>query len=410
MGRISLLAQFLLGVQLSASLTIEIPTPLEARDGLEKRATDPMDEVVFLTDCRKYNSKDSDDKDVVEHVSFALYHDTYDYTRNNASLSWQAFASPSYPNGQRIDSMGGAFVDWTAGKQDDRIDANFDKLERRFWVHGLSRQGDPRTMATGIASLGDHDMRCYKDTTNIHFPRNNWYYKCIADYYCTRKSRQIRRTLFSISEQTVDVKILGQHWSERKNAQKGEADPRIEGVISNVYYWLQNLDPKKGSVANEILIDAELKRQSGKKHHSVRMNWKAGQISSDATYDPNRIKQISKKLQDTLEPEIFKKVKVDTQAFWDSDYLIYKAPFPANVNIQVQIAFQEQLDWKPTDVIDVDIITHGGGGCGSGAAWAKALSGLFGGVAAVVTGGASAVLSGLGGIAGGYHTAACLSA
>ena len=37
---------------------------------------------------------------------------------------------------------------------------------------------------------------------------------------------------------------------------------------------------------------------------------------------------------------------------------MYKAPFPANARIQIQISFQEQLDWKATDTIDIDIIRH----------------------------------------------------
>jgi hypothetical protein len=358
--------------------------------------------VVYLADCRKYKTKEADEKDIVEHISFALYHDTFDHTRNKASFEWDAVATPSYPDSQRVDSMGGAFVEWTAGKQDDRINANFAQLQRRFWVHSLSPEGDPTTNATGIASLGDHDMRCYKSRTSLNFPHSGWYYRCSADYFCTRKQRQIRRTQFSISKEKVDVQISAEEMK------KGIRNERVEGLISNVYYWIGTLNPEEGSGAKEVIIDQKMKQYAGE-YHSVRIDWRAGQSSSDPGYDPKRIKLISEAISKRLNPEINSTTKGYTQAPWDSDWIIYKAPFPASIKVQMQIAFQEQLDWKATDTINIDIISYDSDSCSEAAAWAKVLSGLFAGAAAVATGGASAVLSGLGGMAGGIHTAACLS-
>ncbi|KAL1799308.1 hypothetical protein ACET3X_003345 [Alternaria dauci] len=408
MFRRTLIAQFLLSVRLVASFAIKTPPLLEARDTLETRATDPRDEVVYLADCKKYKDKESDQQDILEHLSLALYHDTYDYTVKNASFSWQDVATASYPEGQRIDSMGGAFVEWTAGKQDDRIEANFAKLERRFWVHGLSADGDSMTKATGVASLGDHDMRCYKTAALANFPRNKWYYRCKAEYACTRQQRQIRRTLVSINEETVEVRIVGRNPKKLKGAEKNEPDARVSGVIDYPFYWMGLLNPDEGSIAEETVIDKEIKRHSTSEYHSARVNWVAGQKSTDPTYNPRLIKDVSELLRTTLVPEIEKKVKGAGPAFWDNELYIFKALFPASIKIQVQIAFQEQLDWKNTDVIDLTIVSHEEGSCGEGAAWAKLLSGLFAGAAAVATGGASAVLSALGGISGAVHTVACL--
>jgi hypothetical protein len=305
--------------------------------------------------------------------------------------------------------MGGAFVDWTAAKQDDRIEANFKDIERRFWVHSLSQKGDPRTNATGIASLGDLDMRCYEDKTfDRGITNNNWYYRCSSAYACTRSQRRVRRTLFSFSEETVDVEILGRLPTKLK-IPKDQRDPRVDGVVSNVYHWLSTVDPKQGSVAEEFVIDTEFKRQFGKNMHSVRYNWKAGIISSDPTYDPSRIKLISTELSKKLNPEIEKKVKKAGLWYWDDDWILYKAPFPATVKVQIQTASQEQLDWSSTDEIEIAIVDHKAAACGKEAAWAKLLSGLFGGAAALATGGASAALTGLGGVAGMIHTASCLS-
>lgn len=86
-----------------------------------------------------------------------------------------------------------------------------------------------------------------------------------------------------------------------------------------------------------------------------------------------------------MNPEIEKDVTAKGLSLWSSDWVMYKAPFPANIRIQIQIAFQEQLDWKATDTIDIDIIRHNENHCGEGAALAKVLSGLFGTAATVLT-------------------------
>lgn len=304
--------------------------------------------------------------------------------------------------------MGGSFIQWTAGKQDDRIDANFAKLERRFWVHGLSTSGDPQSNATGIASLGDHDMRCYKDDKFSNFPRDKWYYRCLTQYACTRKSRQVRRTIISINERTVDVRIVGRDPKKLKGAEKTQIDARVSGVIDYPFYWLGLINPKEGSVAEETVIDKEIKRHISDGYHSAQVDWVIGNKATDPTYDPKRIKDISELLRTTLVPEIEKKVKMSGPAFWDNELAIFKAPFPASIKIQVQIAFQESNQWQNTDIIDLTFVSHEEGSCGDGATWAKVLSGLFTGAAAVTSGGYSALLSVLGGVTGGVHTTACL--
>lgn len=359
--------------------------------------------VVYLAECRQYKDKNSDLKDVQDHQSYLLYHEVFDYTRNNDSFTWSAWAHPSYPKKQRVDAMGSQ-VDWTLATEDDMIHAKFDKLDRTFTVHSLSEKGDPITQATGVADLGGHGMRCYRDnSTAITFGLSGHYNRCLAQYFCTRERRQIRRTQFSISEQTVGVEILAQT-PQDLNLPKGQRDPRVDGVISNVYYWLSRMDPGEGGGAKEYIIDSQTKK------HSVRFDWQAGQGSKDPGYDPRRIKLVSEYLVKTLNTEIEKKTKGDGSTYTTQTWVKYKAPFPAHIRVQFQIAFQEQLDWKPTDTIDIYIITHNEAACGTDAAWAKLLSGLFGAGAAVLTGGASAIASGLGGVFGAYHTAACLTA
>lgn len=339
----------------------------------------------------------------MEHKSLLLYYDIFDYTRNNKTgFSWIDQATPSYPKTQRVEAQGGTTVDWTLGKQDDRIEGKFEKLGKRFWVHSLDSKGSEDTSVTGKAELGDMDMRCYQERTSIDMMMGGFYHKCIAPYYCTRESRQIRRTLFSFSEESTTVGILGQP------GKKDRRDPRVDGIVASIYEPLRIMSPTQANTVKEYVIEKEYERLGMGKKHSIRFTWKAGQLSTDKSYDPNQIKLIADHLLRKVVPEIQKRAKnagpiITSGKNWD----VYKVPFPANINVQVQEAFQDRLNWHPVDTIDINIIYPKALSCGNDGAFAKALEGIFGPLSTITTGRVSAVLNGLGLVAGMTHSSIC---
>ncbi|KAH8725404.1 hypothetical protein GQ44DRAFT_772077 [Phaeosphaeriaceae sp. PMI808] len=402
-GLFPILAQVFLGANLVSSLSIAIPTPLEPRDSLEGRETDKRDEVVYLTNCRKYKDKKSDVNNVMEHKSFLLYHNVFDYTRNNKTgFAWVDRVTPSFPKGQRVEAQGGSTVDWTLGKQDDRIEGKFGKLGLSFWVHSLASIGADDTKVTGKAELGDMDMRCYQENTKMEMTIDGFYHKCISPYYCTREQRQIRRTLFSFSEQIATVGILG------KPAKQGQRDPRVDDIISKLYEPLALFEPKQPKTVKEYVIEKEFERLRLGKKHSIRFTWQAGQLSTDKSYDPSRIKLITEHLVKKVVPEIQKKAKnagpiMTNGKNWD----VYKVPLPANINVQIQEAFQDRLNWGSTDTIDIDIIYPTSQSCGKDAGLIKLFVDLFDPVSAATSGKFSAAMNGLGHVGGMVHSSLC---
>lgn len=353
---------------------------------------DYLNEAVFLSECQKLK-KGTNEQVALE--DFLLYFPVYDYVRYNNSLDIGDVATAPFPKSQRVDAMG-THVDWTLATGDDKITAKFPTIGRTFSVWDLDDEGDPDTNVTGVADLGGKGMLCYDEPWSFKMDRNGWDYKCHAPYYCTRERRMIRRTVFDIYETTTAVEIEG--LPKRKNG--GKLDERIEGMVGNAFFYLQLADRDGVGGAYEYAIDFRLKK------HTIRFDIQKGQREGDPKYDAERIKLISEHLYEVVTPEIVKKVK--TKTCYGSNTCIYTVPFPSQIKVQVQTALQEQLNWQPTDVIDIYVDVKENAECGNDAVLAKTLSGLFAGIAAVATGGYSAAASVLGGITGGYHTAACL--
>jgi hypothetical protein len=378
-----------------SSLSINRRNTAEVRD-----VVDAPDEVVYLADCIKYDNANSTEPRSVQ--SLLIYHTQYDTTRDIPKFQWYDAAAPSLPKAQSAGATSQQ-VEWPLGTYDDAINGRFEALGRNFSVHGLGTQGNPETNVTGMAKLGDQAMRCYAQPTTMQSAHNNAYYKCHAPYFCTRESRQVRRTVFQISKQVVAVQVLGAPQTPR--------DPRIEAVVDLVYYWLQSAGSDAQNGATEFVIDAAWQREMGiQPLHSIRIDVQDAGRKLDPKYDEARKVHISNHLRQMLMPLILGSLGFERKEYAAKTMDVWAARFPAHVQVQQQIAYQHRLDWKVADVFDINIVSKRHPECKEDGAWAQALADMVSVGRGSVSGGYSALLSGLGGVSGGVHSAACLFA
>ncbi|KAH7073034.1 hypothetical protein BKA63DRAFT_56169 [Paraphoma chrysanthemicola] len=380
--------------QLVSSLSIDRRNTPNTRD-----VVNTPDEVVYLADCMKYSAGNSSHPESVG--SLLVYHPQFDTSRDFPQSQWYDADEPSPPKAQPA-STTSQQIDWPQGKSEDPITGTFASLGRNFSVHGLGTQGNPDTNATGMATLGDQAMRCYAQTTTLQSSFNGAKYKCHAPYYCTRESRQIRRTLFQISKQTVAVQILGEPQQPR--------DPRIEGIADLVYYWLQSAGSDAQNGVTEYVIDAAWQRELGiQPLHSIRIDVQDENRKNDPKYDEARKVHVANHLRSTLMPIILGTLKFERKEYAAKTMDVWSAQFPAHIQVQEQIAYQNRLDWKVADVFDINIVSRKHPECKADEAWAKVLANMVALGKGDVKGGYSALLSGLGGVSGGVHDATCLA-
>lgn len=382
---------FLVAAQLAHGFVIE------RKGDLLRRAegdTDHPDETVVLAACTKYQKgylQPTSLEDIV------LYYDEYNYIPGNTSAIAADKATPSFSKSQM-----GTHLDWTASKQDDKISAKFEKLGKTFTVWDLSDKGDANTNRTGTADLGGTGMLCYKDARAFTMDQDNWHWTCNAPYFCTRGSREIKRTVFDVYTTTIDVGVLA---LSPEKTPDNRTDNRVQSVVGNAFYLLQLADQNNVGAAYEYAIDPQFQKQT------IRFDLQAGEHQGDSKYDEEQVRAISNWLFDLMTPVLVNEARRGDCKFGaqsDNPYnCIYYIPFPTQIRVQVQHALQDKLDWKSTDVIDIYVESDDKKDCKDGTPLARTLSRAFTGLTTVMTGGYSAAASVLGDIYGNYQTGTC---
>ncbi|PVI01237.1 hypothetical protein DM02DRAFT_671468 [Periconia macrospinosa] len=368
------------------------------------RETDYLNEGVLLARCKTYAQFPGNSGEKPLSVQSVAYYNQLVDAPNSLFLP-----------GTATDGAGKVYdseeIDWTTGKTDKPITASIQNTGP-FKVWDLTNKGDPKTGATGSATLNGKDMRCYvadkdiaaiwrntMDKARVGKPR---FTDCAADYVCTRSSRKVRRTNFEFSEDTLDVLI---------SVTESPMEPQVELIRGYLSDALGNLT----SVYKPDIVKStgELKIVSA--DAKLAVEFKMQDIKGDANFDSERMKNIQNQLVQKLVNKLFSdKGKPDCKMGFGAQYATcaYPFKFPKQIYIASQVAEQQEMDWQPKDEITIVAISQAKNAkCEQNKAFADAMSVIFGLATAPVGawGGAvaGAVVGDLGMVFGKVGGAAC---
>ncbi|KAF5868169.1 uncharacterized protein Bfra_007365 [Botrytis fragariae] len=359
--------------------------PLVLSSPLLPREDERLDEAVFLTTCFKYmKSNDAtpngrDDK--------LWYFKNYDDSIKGQQFDEAYASNPGDPNHP---------VDWTSGTERNPITGTLDKKPFKVW--GLTEMGDGKTFVTGYADLGGAPMRCYNNSAS-HWKQDygeKMYVKCSAKYYCTRNSRQVRRTIVTTSSTMQSIPFLGQQNYDVEN------DHGVQEQVKNAFLWLK--DHYKSNAA-----DGE-GYKIGSKDYKMTYAVNRMEKEGDPYYEADRINQVADLVVERVFPELWAKDSISDERAWPSGSKIlaeatHTLPFPKQIKVQVQVAEQAMLDWEDRDTVVFTV--EKGNECKVDSVLSLAIKGAFKAVSAATTGGVSAVANGLGLVVGELAAGAC---
>ncbi|KAF7888002.1 uncharacterized protein EAF01_011156 [Botrytis porri] len=254
-------------------------------------------------------------------------------------------------------------VDWISGTEANPITGTLDKKPFKVW--GLTRIGDAKTFVTGYADLGGASMRCYNNSASYWKQDygEKMYVKCSANYYCTRNSRQIRRTIVTTSSTMQSIPFLGQQNYDIKNDHGSNAADG-EG------YKIGSKDYKMTYAVNRM------------------------EREGDPYYEADRINQVADLVVEKVFPELWAKDKISDEKAWPSGskflaQATHTLPFPKQIKVQVQVAQQAMLDWEDRDTVVFTV--EKGNDCKVDSVLSMAIKGAFKAVSTVTTGADGAV-------------------
>ncbi|KAF2642643.1 hypothetical protein P280DRAFT_548085 [Massarina eburnea CBS 473.64] len=353
------------------------------------RTTDYVDEGVFLAHCTV--TETASKKEVG--TNSIIYYNQY-IDRPNAQFY------PGYPTDPAGKTYNNGKIDWTSGKSEKPITASLGG-QMPFQVWDLTAEGDRHTNATGYAKLNGKDMRCYRPNQYMETLwvtpligsriRTAKYTNCVGDYICTRESRQVRRTEFEFSEDTLDVAVsITESPSEPQNK-------LISKYLTDAFKSLTDIyNPEtllsSGTIA---IMSADAK---------LNVNFDMQEKKDDGTFDKNRMPRIQNELASKLVDKLFKeKSKPNCKQTPPSRYPTceYTIKFPKQIYIASQVADQQFMRWSPTDRITISAqSTKKNKKCEQNKKAMEILSAVFGVANEVKSGWFSAAAGGLGFVAG----------
>jgi hypothetical protein len=294
-------------------------------------------------------------------------------------------------------------IDWTVGTDDKPITATLNSRKFQVWDlcakdctnKNAKNTGSPGYQPpNGRAKLGGADMRCYQIAKPFkqQLTDNSWY-DCTANYYCTYASRKILRTTFDVNKATTEV-VIQRVWKESRDSH--EVPEEVKQWIKDAFQNLETVDEKSIPKAGSIYTIKNSK-------HEMQFYIDRSAQPNDVTYDPHRIQNITTHLVQRLVPKVIEDGKYDgcVAGFGGSAAVCsYKFRFPAQVDIKVQTSLQWADDWDTKDRVFITTKGIKSDKCTKAGELAGVYSSVFSGVSALLSGGASAIVGGLGGIFG----------
>ncbi|CAG8976732.1 hypothetical protein HYALB_00012530 [Hymenoscyphus albidus] len=339
------------------------------------------DEAIFLVKCSKYvkNAKDASASGSSDKL---FYYKDY----NNAVLAKnqddECFPSNPGPKEHSID--------WTTGTYENPIKGQLDKKAVTIW--GITERGDKTANTAGHAMFGGARFRCY---ANADYDINQdygdkMYQKCYANYYCTREERQIRRTFFTVYENTEKIVLTGKEVHEPKR--DGYIATVVDGAFGNL----------KTHMANNAADDTRypLGNSGAYMTFTVRRSEKDG----DLNFEEDRIDKVADLLKNQLNAKIYATDTLGECIKYPSGNKVlgtckHTITFPKEILVQIQVADQQVLDWDDRDTVVIKV--YSGKDCRKDSVGVKNILGaILSAGAAVSSGGFSAVAGGLGAIMG----------
>ncbi|KAH8649741.1 hypothetical protein BGZ60DRAFT_498991 [Tricladium varicosporioides] len=368
------------GIFLLTVAPLALGTPIQQRDN------ERLDEAVFLTTCFKYvkgndaSANGRDDK-------LWYFKDLKDSATGQQAYSESYASNPGDKNHP---------VDWKSGTETNPVEGTLDKKSFKVW--GLEEKGADKTFVTGYADLGGAPMRCYSNsgaTWKMDYG-DKMYIKCSAKYYCTRTSRQIRRTAVTVYSTMQSVPFLGQQNFDIKN------DMGVIEQIRGAFMYVTEHYNKNMADGEGITI--------GSKDYKMTYTVSRMEKNGDPYFEPDRIDKVAKLVAEKMVPQLWSKDKISDEKAWPSGgKLLAKAthtiPFPKQIKVQVQVAQQAMLDWEDRDVVVFEV--KKGNECKDEGLLGIAIKAAFSAVSAATTGGVSAAAAGLGVIVGDSVTGSC---
>lgn len=357
---------------------------------------DRRDEAVYIVNCDRFEGMSKTSSGIRDQF---IYFDDLD---NSIDLINNPSTSSFFSYGTARDVVGDkgkhdsktSHIDWTLANETSPLSAEFPQGSFKVW--DLAEKGDARTNITGLATMdGSRDFRCYtwptfKIADYIKGP-NNVVYNCEAKYFCTRLERQVRRTKFNVFDTTLTVPIIGGNDMKVK-------DTRILGFIKNAFGQLEKAVADNVGKTHPYPIESS--------DFNLYFDIQRVETDSDANYDPNRIKAITKHLQDKLAPELYKNQLVRNcrgTIMGLEPTCEHQIAWPLQISIQVEFATQALQNWGPQDTIIITVAKDPAkvdASCKNDKAVAKVIGLALSVGSAYTSGIKSAVSSGLGGIFG----------
>ncbi|TEY70263.1 hypothetical protein BOTCAL_0108g00180 [Botryotinia calthae] len=323
--------------------------PLVLGNPIITREDERLDETVFLTTC-------------------FIYMKSNDATPNGRNDKlWYFKNYEDFIKGQQFDEAYASNpgdqnhpVDWTSGTEGHPITGTLDKKPFKVW--GIEEMGDRKT----------------------------------ARYYCTRNSRQIRRTIVTTSSTMQSVPFLGKQNHDAKN------DFGVQEQVKGAFLGLKT-HYKSNAADGEGF-------QIGSKNYKMIYAVNRMEKEGDPYYEADRINQIADLVAEKMLPELWSKDKMSDERAWPSGGKIlaeatHTIPFPKEIKVQVQVAEQAMLDWEDRDTVVFTV--EKGNECKVDSVLSIAIKAAFKAASTVTTGGVSAVANGLGTVVGELASGAC---
>lgn len=259
--------------------------PLVLGTPIVKRDDQRLDEAVFLTTCFKYvKTNDAtpngrDDK--------LWYFKNYEESINGKQFDEDYASNPGDKSKP---------VDWKSGTDANPIKGTLDG--KAFNVWGLQEKGDKDTFFTGYADLGGAPMRCYNNSAASWKQDygDKMYIKCSAKYYCTRSSRQIRRTLVTTYSTMQSIPFRGEQNYDIKN------DRGVQEQVMNAFLGLKNHHKSNAADGEGYKI--------GSKDYMMTYSVSRMEKDGDPYYEADRIEKVADLVAKQMLPQLWSKDKI----------------------------------------------------------------------------------------------------
>jgi len=260
--------------------------PLALGTPIQQRDNERLDEAVFLTTCFKY-VKSNDASPNGRYDKLWYFKDLNDSTTGQQYYDESFASNPGDQNHP---------VDWKSGKEDKPITGTLDKKPFKVW--GLEARGADKTNVTGYADLGGAHMRCYNNsaaTWKMDYG-DKMYIKCNANYYCTRASRQIRRTIVTTYSTMQSVPFLGQQNFDIKN------DRGVMEQVRNAFLYVKEHYKRNEADGEGITI--------GSKDYKMTYTVSRMEKEGDPYFEADRIDLVADLVAEQMLPQLWSKDKI----------------------------------------------------------------------------------------------------